>query len=552
MKPPLALLCVVLIALMTSLHAEAAPIAPAPCASLVGLAIAPTSIGLPTRGATVTSAAPAASKAGAAYCLVSGAIAPVDPQAPEIQFHVALPAAWNGKVVMLGGGGFNGVIPDVTASPLNTPPQPSPLERGYAVFASDSGHQSPMGGADGRFMTNDEAYRNWLGDSLKKTRDSAMVVITKAYGRAPTRAYFLGGSTGGREGLRVAALWPKDWDGVVALYPARDPTALALKMLVDPQALAAPGAFLSTPQRDLLHRAALQACDARDGLADGLISDVKGCYGVFDPDKALVDGHSLRCTDGAAHGDACLSDAQLAAIRVLESPLRFGFPLASGETGVPGYNVLTADTGVSSPNPAQAFVAQLALGNAPPSFPANAGMALSAGFADNFVRFLVTRDPGADPLRFNVADPGRYRQRLSDLSASDTPDKDLSGFAARGGKLLMMQGADDLLVSPRATEAYYEGLKERLGEATVHRFVRFYEAPGFGHAVSTLFMASWDELSALEAWVEQGRDPGDNLVVTDVAGVPGRSRPLCQYPGWPRYRGTGDVNSAAAFTCARP
>jgi feruloyl esterase len=550
MKPAFALLIAGLMALGAPETVRAQPKSAAPpCENLAGLRIEPTAIGLPTKGGAIAAAAPAATKTGVGYCLVSGRISPIDPQAPDIRFQVALPPAWNGKAVMLGGGGFNGVIPDVAGAPFNAAGS-SPLERGYAVFASDSGHQSPMGGADGRFMTNDEAYKNWLGEALKKTRDAAMVVIVRAYGRAPTRAYFLGGSTGGREGLRVAALWPADWDGVVALYPARDPTALAMKLLVDTQAFAAPGAFLTPGQRVLLHQAALEACDGLDGVADGLISNVKGCYAVFDPARAVIGGQPLRCADGAAHGDACLSDVQLAAIRTMESPLRFGFPLASGETGHPGYNVLTADTGVPSPNPSQPFVSQLALGNAPPSFPANPKMALSAGFADNFVRFLVTRDPAANPLSFDIADPGPFRQRISGLSALDTPDKDLTGFAARGGKLLMLQGDDDLLISPRATEAYYEGLKARMGPETVHRFVRFYEVPGFGHAISTLFQASWDELGILEAWVEQGRDPGDGEVVADTAGAPGRTRPLCQYPAWPRYRGAGDVNDAASFVCA--
>ena len=552
MKTAFALLwgSLTLLAAPQAVRAQPSAAAAPACGALAGLTIPPTAIGLATKGAKITAAEPSSTKAGTAYCLVSGAIDPIDPQAPQILFHLALPDAWNGKAVMLGGGGFNGTIPDVAGAPLNTPPQGAPIERGYAVFASDSGHQSAMGGMDGHFMSNDEAYRNWRGEALKKTHDSALQVIRKAYGHVPSRSYFLGGSTGGREALRVAALWPKDWDGVVALYPARDTTAFALKLLANTQAMAAPGAFLSPAQRGLLHRAALQACDARDGVVDGLISDVKGCYAAFDLQHAQVDGHPLRCPDGAAKDQACLSDAQLAAIRTWESPLTFGFPLASGETSFPGYNVLTSDTGIPSPNPAQPFVAQLGFGNAPPSFPANPGMALSAGFSDNFVRFLVARDPATNPLTFNVAAPGPLQARISALSAEDTPDKDLSGFAARGGKLLMLQGEDDLLVSPRANEAYYEGLKTRMGAAATARFMRFYEVPGFGHAVSTVFMASWDQLAALEGWVEHGRDPGDTQVVADIAGVPGRTRPLCQFPAWPRYRGAGDVNSAASFTCA--
>ncbi len=84
----------------------------------------------------------------------------------------------------------------------------------------------------------------------------------------------------------------------------------------------------------------------------------------------------------------------------------------------------------------------------------------------------------------------------------------------------------------------------------VREFVRYYEIPGYGHAVSTVFNASWDSLAALENWVEHGRAP-ERLVVTDTAGVPGRTRPLCEYPAWPRYAGGGDVNLAASFRCVR-
>ena len=522
---------------------------PAACEAMSGRRIPEGAIGLPTRGATITGAASVTPKTGDAYCLVSGSIRPIDGAAPDIRFQVALPGRWNGKVVMFGGGGFNGVIPDVAGAPLNTPPQtPTPLAQGYVVFASDSGHQSKLGGADGSFMLNDEAYRNWLGDALKKTHDAALFVVATSYARQPTRSYFLGSSTGGREALRVAALWPQDWSGVVALYPARDTTALALKLVSDTQGFAAPGAYLSTAQRGLLHRAALEACDALDGAADGLISNLRGCYAVFDPATAKVDGRPLRCADGDAVAD-CLSERQLAALRNMESPLRLGFPLASGETSVPGYNVFTADTGIPSANPTQPFVSLLALGNAPPSFPATNGMALSAGFADNFVRFLVARDLGLNPLTFDIADPGPFKRRLSELSALDGADKDLSVFADRGGKVLILQGLDDLLISPRATEAYYAGLRSRMGAERVRRSIRFYEVPGFGHAVSTVFQASWDQLGALENWVERGRDPAEGQVVTDTAGVPGRTRPLCLYPRWPRYRGAGDPNSAAAFTC---
>lgn len=112
----------------------------------------------------------------------------------------------------------------------------------------------------------------------------------------------------------------------------------------------------------------------------------------------------------------------------------------------------------------------------------------------------------------------------------------------------MAHGMSDALVSTRATEQYYDRLKTTMGSARVDSFVRFYEIPGYGHAVSSVFNAAWDSLTTLENWVEKGVLP-PNQVVTDSVGVPGRTRPLCDYPSFPRYNGTGDVNVAASFTC---
>jgi feruloyl esterase len=124
---------------------------------------------------------------------------------------------------------------------------------------------------------------------------------------------------------------------------------------------------------------------------------------------------------------------------------------------------------------------------------------------------------------------------------------DISAFAKRGGKLLLAHGLQDVLVSTRATEDYYQRLVQILGSNKVASFVRFYEVPGFGHAVSSQFNATWDSLTALEQWVEGGVAPA-NQVTVDTVGVPGRSRPLCDYPKWARYTG-GDINAAASFTC---
>jgi feruloyl esterase len=137
---------------------------------------------------------------------------------------------------------------------------------------------------------------------------------------------------------------------------------------------------------------------------------------------------------------------------------------------------------------------------------------------------------------------------LSELSTQLDTSTDISVFANRGGKLLLAHGKSDVLVATRSTEQYYQRLQAQMGPSYVDTFARYYEVPGLGHAVSSVFNATWDSLTALENWVEKGTAPS-NQVTTDTGGVPGRTRPLCDYPKWQQYKGTGDVNLAASFTC---
>lgn len=521
------------------------------CAALTHFEIGVQDIGLPTRGARIgESVFVDQSESAPAHCLASGTIAPVDPSAPSIGFQVALPAQWNGNVVMLGGGGFNGVVPNVTGGFYNMASQaPSPLQRGYAVFAGDGGHQV-SGAEPGAFLLNEEAYWNWIGDALKKTRDAAVAAIQETYGASPSRAYFIGGSSGGREGLMVAGRWPKDWNGIVSLYPARNQMTHMIGGMAINRAWMRPGAFLSAGERGLLFRAALERCDGLDGLADGVISNVRGCNAVFSPATATLSGAPLRCVDATPPAGSCLSDAQLAALATMNEPLRIAFPMESGATNFPGFNIHTSDSGVPSASPMQPMVSYLALGSAPPAYPATQAMSLSAQFGDNFIRYAIAGDPSFNPLSIDPSAPGRFAARMSALSAFDASDEDLSAFANRGGKVILLHGTADLIVTPRMTEAYYARLQETMGRRSVDRFLRYYEVPGFGHAISTNFNLAWDYLSALERWAEEGVDPGENEVAIDTIGEPGRARPLCRYPRWPRYNGQGDVSDASSFTCA--
>lgn len=530
---------------------------PLACERLTGLEIPASVIGLPTSGgkvATATMVAASGSGAGQVpeHCLVTATIEPVDKASSAITLRIALPTRWNRKLLMLGGGGFDGTVPNVVGNvPAGPVDQPLPVARGYAVVASNGGHAAgALGSLDGEFLLNEESLRNWAGEALKKTRDAAIHVIQARYAvKRVDKAYFAGGSTGGREALEVATRWPADWDGVIAWYPAWKQLSAMLAGHRVSRALSRPGAYPSQAKRLLLLNAALSACDALDGLADGLISDQTRCNATFDPATASFNGTPLRCPGGADTGDACLSDLQIATLKSLNGATRFNFPLASGEAAFPGYNVWGGDLGIAGTNALQPIITFLNLGTVQPAHPMPTGAPYVARQTDALIRYAITRDPGFDPLSLDPEDPGAWGPRISELSTLLDVPVNLDAFAARGGKLLLAHGLVDVLVSARGSVEYYQRLQARMTPAEVDRFVRFYEAPGYGHAVSSIFNVAWDSLTALENWAEKNKAPGPQVMADTATGAATRTRPLCEYPRWPRYNGSGDANLAVSFSC---
>ena len=334
-----------------------------------------------------------------------------------------------------------------------------------------------------------------------------------------------------------------------AWYPAwNDASALLFGQKIN-RTLAQAGAYPNTAKRTVVFQAAMEACDGLDGVVDGLISNQTQCNAVFDPSTATLAGVPVRCPGGADTGDACLSDTQIAALKTLTGGARFDFQLASGETGYPGYNVWGSDFGRTSASPLEPIVSFLGFGTIPPADPMPATGAPYVGpLVDQWIKYAVTRDPTFHSLTLDPENPGPWAGRIGELSAQLDTSTDISAFVTHGGKLLLAHGLSDVLVSTQATEQYYQRLQAQFGPADVDTFARFYEVAGFGHAVSSVFNATWDSLTALEQWVENGTAPS-HQVTTDTAGVPGRTRPLCDYPKWVKYSGTGDANLAASFTC---
>jgi feruloyl esterase len=491
------------------------------------------------------------------YCRVLGDINPVDPTAPKIKFQVNLPSTWNSRAMMFGGGGYNGTIAtgtgNVPAGPVN---QPTPLGRGYATFGSDSGHQAgPTGSRDGSFGANDEALRNFAGDALKKTRDVAVTIIKARYAaNSISKTYFAGGSTGGREALLMVQNWPNDIDGAVVLYPAWNAAALDLQFGRMTRQLALPGAYPNREKRKVLYDAAIAACDSLDGVVDGLISNQTACDLTFNPATAVLGGNPIRCPGGVDVGNTCLSDAQIASFNVINTTLTLPYTLASGETTYPGFVTWGTDFGIPGSSPLQPTVLTLTLGTEQPANPMPPVAATTppygSTFWDQWVKYFVTRDASFNSLSLDPQSPGPWQTRIVQLTGIQDANKtDLSAFQARGGKILMAHGIHDGLVSSRATRQYLTRIQGTMGATNVRNFLRYYEIPGYNHAVSSQFNASWDSVTVLEDWVERGVAPPPQAVA-DTAGVPGRTRPLCEFPTWPKYNGSGDVNAAASFTCA--
>jgi Tannase and feruloyl esterase len=486
----------------------------------------------PTPAARITPDTPA-------HCKVLGRIAPLDPKAPPILFQVNLPLQWNGRTVQYGGGGFNGVlISGLSLIPAGRFDMPMPLAQGYVTYGTDSGHQNAPGVPPQAFALNDEAMLNFAHASYKKVRDVAVALVRRGYGQAPSKLYFVGSSEGGREGLTMAQRYPNDFDGIFSRVPVINWTGL--QHAGTRAGLASMGeGWIRPAQVKLVHDAVLAACDAADGLQDGLVSDPVGCKRRFDP-------ATLLCKPGMA-GDDCLSAAQLRAVQNLHAPYRFSFPLANGITEYPGWGVSGENT---PPFVATGGWRAWWTGSAAPTLPALPANGIAWVYGSGAIQYLYARDANFDVRQYR---PENFAQRVREVSAlMDSTNPDLSAFHARGGKLMMLENMADYAQSPYAGIGYYESVVARMGQGTADKFLKLYTAPGVDH-VGSGAPANVDVLPALVNWVERGTVPSGLQLVDQEFKAPfavTRARPLCEWPRWTRYV-NGDVNQAASFTCEK-
>jgi feruloyl esterase len=436
-----------------------------------------------------------------AFCEVVGVISP----APDSKIGVVyrLPQNWNGKFLGLGGGGWAGDIKLETAAPG--------LTRGYATAQTDGGH--PGTGTRDTSWANDVTITDFAFRAVHHMTVVGKQVLARYYGKDHSRAYFQGCSTGGRQALMEVQRYPRDYDGVIAGAPVYS-LVTQTSAIVRNQAFGREGARLTPEHLEALNAASLKACDTKDGLKDGIITDPRLCD--FDPG-------TLACKESSK--GVCLTPPQLAAVRTLYA----GVKTSAGETV------------------------------APP---------ITRGSEADWARFMATTEApsdsnsvGIDGLRgaifgnpdfeYDAFEPDRDFRLARDSGFArlyEAADPDVSAFLERGGKLLLWHGWDDTGPSPFMTIDYFERMRQVTARKvkSLDDGARLFIAPGVYHCRRGPGPDQFDFLATIDAWVEKGTAP-ESILATRADGS--LSRPVCRYPALPRYKGKGKPAEAGSFTC---
>jgi len=434
------------------------------------------------------------------FCRVSATLTPSSDS--DIKVEVWLPVAgWNGKFQAVGNGGWAGVISYSALADA--------VRAGYASASTDTGH---VGGGGAFALGHPEKLIDFSWRSEHEMTVKAKAIVQAFYGSGPKLSYWNGCSTGGRQGLKEAQMFPDDYDGIIAGAPAN---RTAVSLWIAHAVLKDPASYIPPSKYPVIHQAALAACDARDGLKDGLIDD---------PTKCSFDPAVLLCKEGDS--PSCLTQPQVTAAKKIYSPAvnpRTGNELFSSL--VPGTEL---GWGVQ------------ALGPEP-----------SANIYDQY-RYVVFKDPNWDWKTFNFDSDVVRGDRPENLIMNAT-DPNMKPFFARGGKLLLYHGWSDPNVPTVNTIKYYESVVDNLGGAvSASKSVRLFLAPGMGHCGGGEGPNVFDRVGALERWVEKGEAPGRVIASHAADGKVDRTRPLCPYPQVAKYTGAGSTDDAANFVCAAP
>jgi hypothetical protein len=503
-----------------------APLVAATCESLTALKPAGTTINAASSIAAGAFTAPGGPQLGQApvdykklpaFCRVQGVIQPSADS--DIQFEIWLPASgWNGRYQGLGNGGFAGSIDFGGLADA--------LANGYAASATDTGHKGSA--IDGHWAVgHPEKVTDFGYRAIHETAQKAKVIMAAFYGDGPQHSYFSSCSNGGREALMEAQRFPADYDGILAGAPANYWTRLLASAMTDALMLSDPAAYIPAAKLPAIQAATLAACDARDGVKDGVIDE---------PQRCKFDAVQLLCKGGES--DSCLTAPQVAALQKLYTA-KANFPghVVGGETG---------------PNEWGDWIT----GAAP-------GRSLMFAFGTGFFGNFVYQDAAWDFRTFQ-ADRGTQVADDKFVRTLNATDPDLKPFRARGGKLIIYHGWSDAAISALNSIDYFKSVQQKMGTPQTGEFLRLYLAPGmahcgggpgpddFGQGTVAPDKPQHSISNALQEWVEKGAAPSQIIATKYTPGNPPsvvRTRPLCPYPQVARYRGSGSTDDAANFAC---
>jgi feruloyl esterase len=435
------------------------------------------------------------------FCRVALTITPSSDS--DIKSETWLPlSGWNGKFQEVGNGGWNG---DIQYGALA-----EGLRRGYATASTDTGHE---GGSASFALGHPEKVVDFGYRAIHETAVQSKTVIAALYGSAQRLSYFTGCSGGGRQAFAEAQRFPDDFEGIIAGAPGYDRTGESFQLVSAAQALLRnPEGKIPPEKFSVLHQAALDACDARDGVKDGIISDPTRCK--FDPAVTQCKG---------ADGPNCLTQAQV------ETAKRFYAPLNDPKTGqeiFPGFE----------PGSELRWINLVS------------GPLVMAG---DLFKYVVFKDANWD---YKTLDVGRdlALSRKIDNGVISPTSANLKPFVGRGGKLLIYHGWGDQNVAPLSSVEYFENLVMALGKKQAEDSVRLYMVPGMGHCGGGEGPNIFDTLTPMEQWREHGAAPKEIVASQITKGSVVRTRPLCPYPQVAQYKGTGSTDQAENFVCRLP
>lgn len=457
---------------------------------------------IPTGGAARRPVAAQLFRGLPAFCRVAATIKPSSDS--DISVEVWLPqSGWNGKFQGVGNGGWAGSISYSAMA--------AAVAGGYATASTDTGH---VGSTAAFALGHPEKLVDMGYRAIHEMTVQGKSVTNAFYGRNPTPSFFNGCSLGGRQAITEAQRYPADYNGILAGAPAIYNMQIHVaRVALNAVAHRTPESYIPPEKYPAIHGAVMTACDALDGVKDGVLENPMQCH--FDP-------KTIQCRD--ANGPSCLTAPEVETMRLLYSPMKAGQAGTLPALLQPGSELGWAT--LAGPEP--------------------------VGTAFDAMKYIVFKDPNWSVRRFNPATDFDAAMKADSQNILSLTDPNLKPFFDRGGRLLMYHGWQDPQVPAQNAVRYFNDVAKASGGGSVGTSIQLYMVPGMNHCQGGPGTDTFDKMAAIEQWVQTGHAPASIIASHSTSGKVDRTRPLCPYPQFAVYKGTGSTDDAGNFICEMP